>query len=71
MPALENQDGPKLNRGEKKARKTLTKLGMKQFAGITRVTIKQRGGLIFTINDPDVLRSGNDGNQFVCIGELK
>merc|ERR1712051_1083102 len=40
MPALENQDGPKLNRGEKKARKTLTKLGMKQFAGITRMTLK-------------------------------
>ena len=47
MPALENQDGPKLNRGEKKARKTLTKLGMKQFAGITRVTIKKRDGLIY------------------------
>ena len=71
MPALENQDGPKLNRGEKKARKTLTKLGMKQFAGITRVTIKKRDGFIFMINDPEVLISGDDGNQFVCFGELK
>ena len=71
MPALENQDGPKLNRGEKKARKTLPKLGMKQFAGITRVTIKKRDGFIFMINDPEVLISGDDGNQFVCFGELK
>merc|ERR1712218_493730 len=71
MPALENQDGPKLNRGEKKARKTLTKLGMKQFAGIARVTIKKRDGFIFMINDPEVLISGDDGNQFVCFGELK
>merc|ERR1712156_300164 len=70
-PALENQDGPRLNRGEKKARKTLTKLGMKQFAGITRVTIKKRDGFIFMINDPEVLISGDDGNQFVCFGELK
>ena len=71
MPALENQDGPKLNRGEKKCRKALTKLGMKQFAGITRVTIKKRDGFIFMINDPEVLISGDNGTQFVCFGELK
>lgn len=64
-------DGPKLNRGEKKARKALTKLGMKQFPGITRVTIKKRDGFIFMINDPEVLISGDNGNQFVCFGELK
>ena len=29
MPDLENQEGPKLNRGEKKCRKALMKLGMK------------------------------------------
>lgn len=62
MPALENQDGAKLNRGEKKCRKALTKLGMKQFAGITRVTIKKRDGFIFMINDPEVLISGDNGN---------
>ena len=64
-------DGPKLNRGEKKARKALTKLGMKPFPGITRVTIKKRDGFIFMINDPEVLISGDNGNQFVCFGELK
>merc|ERR1712242_503685 len=71
MPALENQEGPKLNRGEKKCRKALTKLGMKAFGGITRVTIKKRDGFIFMINDPEVLISGDNGNQFVCFGELK
>ena len=71
MPELEGQDGGKLNRGEKKTRKALTKLGMKQFAGITRVTIKKRDGFIFMINDPEVLISGDNGSQFVCFGELK
>ena len=71
MPALESQDAPKLNRGEKKCRKALTKLGMKAFAGITRVTIKKRDGFIFMINDPEVLISGDNGSQFVCFGELK
>merc|ERR1711990_1140507 len=71
MPALEGQDGPKLNGGEKKCRKALTKLGMKAFGGITRVTIKKRDGFIFMINDPEVLISGDNGNHFVCFGELK
>ena len=37
----------------------------------TRVTIKKRDGFIFMINDPEVLISGDNGNQFVCFGELK
>lgn len=44
---------------------------MKPFPGITRVTIKKRDGYIFMINDPDVLISADNGNQFVCFGELK
>ena len=56
MPDLENQgDDKKLNRGEKKCRKALIKLGMKQVSGITRVAIRRRDGPIFVINDPDVL----------------
>ena len=72
IPNLENQDGPKLNRGEKKCRKALMKLGMKQFAGITRVTMRRRDGGIFVINDPEVLRSTEgDGNSFVCFGQIE
>ncbi len=71
MPELENQDGPKLNRGEKKCRKALLKIGMKQFAGVTRVTLRKRDGLIFVVNDPEVLRSDGDGKSFAVFGELK
>ena len=70
MPELENQDGPKLNRGEKKCRKALIKIGMKGFAGVTRVTLRKRDGLIFVVNDPEVLRS-DDGKSFAVFGELK
>ena len=64
-------EGPKLNRGEKKCRKALLKLGMKKFEGITRVTLRKRDGYIFVINDPEVLKSAEGGNSFVCFGEIK
>lgn len=44
---------------------------MKQFDGVTRVTLKKRDGMIFVVNDPQVLRSENNGNSFAIIGELK
>ena len=47
------------------------KLGMKQFAGITRVTLRKRDGYIFVINEPEVLKSAEGGNSFVCFGEIK
>ena len=72
MPDLEHQhDEKKLNRGEKKCRKSLIKLGMKQMTGITRVTLKKRDGLIFVINDPEVLKSGSNENSYAIFGELK
>ena len=60
-----------MNRGEKKVKKTLTKLGMQNFEGVTRVTLKKRDGMIFVINDPQVLRSEGNGNSFAVLGELK
>jgi nascent polypeptide-associated complex subunit alpha len=74
IPALNDQDAEaekKLNRGEKKCRKSLLKLGMKQLTGITRVTLKKRDGLIFVINDPEVLKSGSTESSFAIFGELK
>ena len=70
MPPLENQEegGHDLNRGEKKCRKALIKVGMKQLTGITRVTLKKRDGLIFVIDDPEVL---NLDNSYAIFGELK
>ena len=61
----------KLNRGEKKCRKALLKLGMKQLTGITRVSLRKRDGLIFVINDPEVLKSGTNETSYAIFGELK
>merc|ERR1711957_380281 len=44
------------------------KVGMKQLSGITRVTLKKRDGLIFVIDDPEVL---NSENSYAIFGELK
>ncbi len=73
MPELENpaSEAKKLNRGEKKCRKALLKLGMKQITGITRVTLKKREGLIFVVNDPEVLKSGTSDSSYAIFGELK
>ena len=72
MPELENQgDAKNLNRGEKKCRKALLKLGMKQLVGITRVSLRKRDGLIFVINDPEVLKSSDNANSFAIFGELR
>jgi len=65
------EESKKLNRGEKKCRKALLKLGMKQLTGITRVALKKRDGLIFVINDPEVLKSGTNENSYAIFGELK
>ena len=70
MPELENQDEDiqSSSRNEKKCKKALTKVGMKQLSGITRVTLKKRDGLIFVIDDPEVL---NLDNSYAIFGELK
>merc|ERR1740130_1532914 len=71
MPELENQDekgDTNMNRNEKKCRKALVKVGMKALGGITRVTLKKRDGLIFVIDDPEVL---NLDNSYAIFGELK
>ncbi len=72
MPELENQGESKnLNRGEKKCRKALLKMGMKQLTGITRVALRKRDGPIFVINNPDVLKSTENAQSFAIFGELR
>ncbi len=65
------EEQKKLNRGEKKCRKALLKLGMKQLTGITRVALRKREGLIFVINEPEVLKSGTNETSYAIFGELK
>ena len=48
------------NRNEKKCRKALIKNGnMKTYLGINRITLKKKDGVIFYIDNPEVLYSQN------------
>lgn len=44
---------------------------MKSLQGVTRVTLKKKDGIIFVINNPTVMRSGEDGNTFAVFGEIQ
>lgn len=60
VEAQDSDDGKgntKANRGEKKFKKQMTKLGMKPVAGINRVTIRRGKQLLLSINEPEVLKS--------------
>ncbi|ODV69560.1 nascent polypeptide-associated complex subunit alpha [Hyphopichia burtonii NRRL Y-1933] len=58
-----------ISKNEKKARELVKKLNLKQIKGITRVTFKQRGNLIYAIDQPDVYRSA--AGTYVVFGEAK
>ncbi|CCE73198.1 Piso0_000224 [Millerozyma farinosa CBS 7064] len=58
-----------LSKNEKKARELIKKLNLKEIKGITRVTFKQRGNLIYAIDQPDVYRSA--AGTYVVFGEAK
>jgi len=62
--------GGKQSRSEKRARKALSKLGLKQVAGINRVTIRKSRTILFVISNPDVYRSPA-GDTYVVFGEAK
>jgi nascent polypeptide-associated complex subunit alpha len=56
-------------KNEKKAREMIKKHNLKQVKGITRVTFKQRGNLIYAIDSPDVYRSA--AGTYIVFGEAK
>jgi len=60
----------KQSRQEKKARKSIAKLGLKPVPGITRVAIKKSKAIIFVINKPDVFKNPS-GDTYVVFGEAK
>jgi len=60
----------KQNRAEKKARKAMQKLGMKQVGGIIRVTVKKAKNILFVISKPDVFKSPAS-DTYVIFGEAK
>jgi len=62
--------GSKQNRSEKKARKAMQKLGMKQVPGIVRVTVKKAKNILFVISKPDVFKSPAS-DTYIIFGEAK
>merc|ERR1719400_3026433 len=65
-----DDDAHKLNKQEKKARKTIQKLGMKLQKGFTRVTIKKSKNILFVISKPDVYKAPNS-DTYIIFGNAK
>lgn len=60
----------KQSRGEKKARKIMSKLGLKQILGVNRVTIRKSKNILFVINKPDVFKNPAS-DTYIIFGEAK
>lgn len=60
----------KQSRGEKKARKIMSKLGLKQIFGVNRVTIRKSKNILFVINKPDVYKNPAS-DTYIIFGEAK
>merc|ERR1719188_2918914 len=60
----------KQSRGEKKARKIMSKLGLKQVTGVSRVTIRKAKNILFVINKPDVYKNPAS-DTYIVFGEAK
>lgn len=58
-----------ISKNEKKARELIKRLNLKQIKGISRVTFKQRGNILYAIDQPDVYRSA--AGTYVVFGEAK
>merc|ERR1711931_413116 len=66
----ESAKAAKQSRSEKKARKLMSKLGLKQVPGVNRVTIRQSKNILFVINKPDVFRNPSS-DSYIVFGEAK
>merc|ERR1711915_144227 len=60
----------KQSRSEKKARKLMSKLGLKQVPGVNRVTIRKSKNILFVINKPDVFKNPAS-DTYIVFGEAK
>ena len=63
--------GRKVSKNEKKFKKAMSRLGMKQVEGITRVTLKTLKNFILYIDRPDVMKSTGAEESYVIFGEAK
>ncbi|KAL1786510.1 nascent polypeptide-associated complex subunit alpha [Sigmodon hispidus] len=60
----------KQSRSEKKARKAMSKLGLRQATGVARVTIQKSKNIHFVITKPDVDKSPAS-DSYIVFGEAK
>jgi nascent polypeptide-associated complex subunit alpha len=67
--AAEEAEDRGSTRGEKKTRKTILRLGLKQVPGVIRVTIKKSKHCMFLIKQPDVFKSSD--SCYIVFGEAK
>lgn len=65
----EGDDAQGSNRGEKKFRKAMSKMGLKPVTGINRVTIKKGKAFVISIDDPDVWKSPGSENAYIIFGK--
>lgn len=68
-PTMDGKGG-KQSRAEKKARKMMSKLGLKHVAGVNRVTIRKSKNILFVINKPDVYKNPVS-DTYIVFGEAK
>jgi len=60
----------KQSRAEKKARKAMSKLGLKHISGVNRVVIRKSKSILFVIPTPDVYKSPAS-DIYIVFGEAK
>eukprot|EP00163_Fabomonas_tropica_P003784 TRINITY_DN1334_c0_g1_i1.p1 TRINITY_DN1334_c0_g1~~TRINITY_DN1334_c0_g1_i1.p1 ORF type:complete len:176 (-),score=88.34 TRINITY_DN1334_c0_g1_i1:173-700(-) len=60
----------KQSRAEKKARKAISKMGLKPVGDITRATIRKQKNAVFTITNPDVFKHPTS-DTYVIFGAAK
>ena len=60
----------KQSRGEKKARKIMSKLALKPVAGVSRVAIRKSKNILFVISRPDVYKNPSS-DTYIIFGEAK
>lgn len=71
LRSLVNDDSEsRQTRGEKKSRKVISKLGLKQVQGVNRVAIRKSKNILFVINKPDVYKSPAS-DTYIVFGEAK
>lgn len=68
--ATHSEGKAKTSRAEKKARKMISKLGLRPVPGIVRVTIRKNKNILFVITNPAVFKT-HHSDTYIVLGEAK